>query len=208
MRLRQLLRESVPARPAWRDARGWTLLEMVVVMALIVVLAGIATAQHRNAVTRTKEAVLKENLFRMRDAIDQYYADKNRYPSDLQALVSDQYIREVPLDPFTQLQQHLADRARRSRSLESERRGRHLQRQERFARRRRSTARTTPTGAGRAQTERIVCAYAASIRSIDGSRHNSAAGIGSPAGGASSSTSRRCSHVVSCHLPNLKPTRG
>ena len=101
MRLRQLLRGSVPARPSWRDARGWTLLEMVVVMALIVILAGIATAQHRNAITRTKEAVLKENLFRMRDAIDQYYADKNRYPADLQALVSDQYIREVPVDPFT-----------------------------------------------------------------------------------------------------------
>ena len=101
MRLRQLLRGTVPARPAWRDARGWTLLELVIVMALIVVLAGIATAQHRNAVTRTKEAVLKENLFRMRDAIDQYYADKNKYPSDLQALVSDQYIREVPVDPFT-----------------------------------------------------------------------------------------------------------
>lgn len=89
------------ARSAWRDARGWTILELVIVMALIVVLAGIAAAQHRNAVTRTKEAVLKENLFRMRDAIDQYFADKNRYPSDLQALVSDQYIREVPTDPFT-----------------------------------------------------------------------------------------------------------
>ena len=101
MRLRQLLRTSVPNRSAWRDARGWTLLELVVVMALIVLLAGIATAQHRNAVTRAKEAVLKENLFRMRDAIDQYFADKNRYPSDLQALVSDQYIREVPVDPFT-----------------------------------------------------------------------------------------------------------
>jgi general secretion pathway protein G len=99
---RQLLqRISVPARRRWRDARGWTLLELVVVTALIVILAGIATAQHRNAIVRTKEAVLKENLFRMRDAIDQYYADKNRYPSDLQALVSDQYIREVPTDPFT-----------------------------------------------------------------------------------------------------------
>jgi general secretion pathway protein G len=101
MRLRQLLRRSVPARPGWRDARGWTLLEMVIVMAIIVILAGIAAAQHRNAITRTKEAVLKENLFRMRDAIDQYYADKNKYPADLQALVSDQYIREVPVDPFT-----------------------------------------------------------------------------------------------------------
>jgi general secretion pathway protein G len=90
-----------PSLRAIRDARGWTLLELVVVMMLIIILAGIATLQHRNAVTRAKEAVLKENLFRMRDAIDQYYADKNRYPSDLQALVSDQYIRDVPQDPFT-----------------------------------------------------------------------------------------------------------
>jgi general secretion pathway protein G len=93
-RLRQASTASTPAG-------GWTLLELVIVMALIIVLAGMATLQHRNAVTRTKEAVLKENLFRMRDAIDQYYADKNKYPSDLQALVSDQYIRDVPQDPFT-----------------------------------------------------------------------------------------------------------
>lgn len=84
-----------------RDTRGWTLIEMVVVMSLIIVLAGIATTQYRNAVTRSKEAVLKEDLFRMRDSIDQYYADKNKYPSDLQALVSDGYMREVPRDPFT-----------------------------------------------------------------------------------------------------------
>ncbi len=82
--------------------RGWTLIEMVVVMALIVILAGIATAQYRNAVVRSEEAVLREDLFRMRDAIDQYYADKNKYPADLQAMVSDGYMREVPKDPFTQ----------------------------------------------------------------------------------------------------------
>jgi general secretion pathway protein G len=103
--LRDLTRHGTrnprPARPGWRDSRGWTLLEMVIVMALIIILASIAVSQHRNAVARTKEAVLKENLFRMRDAIDQYYADKNRYPSDLQSLVSDQYIREVPQDPIT-----------------------------------------------------------------------------------------------------------
>jgi general secretion pathway protein G len=81
---------------------GWTLIEMVVVMAVIVILAGIATAQYKNAVTRSQEAVLKEDLFRMRDAIDQYYADKNKYPADLQALVTDGYMREVPADPFTQ----------------------------------------------------------------------------------------------------------
>jgi general secretion pathway protein G len=96
----RILRASRDARA--RDARGWTLLELVVVMALIIILAGIGTAQYRNAVTRSKEAVLKENLFRMRDVIDQYYADKNKYPADLQALVADQYIRMVPEDPFTQ----------------------------------------------------------------------------------------------------------
>ena len=101
IRLRQLLRNRALSRPAWRDARGWTLLELVVVMALIILLAGIATAQHRNAVTRSKEAVLKENLFRMRDAIDQHYADKGKYPADLQGLVSEGYIRRVPEDPFT-----------------------------------------------------------------------------------------------------------
>jgi general secretion pathway protein G len=82
--------------------RGWTLIEMVVVMALIVILAGLATAQYMGAVTRSREAVLSEDLFRMRDAIDQYYADKNRYPADLAALVSDGYMREVPRDPFTE----------------------------------------------------------------------------------------------------------
>lgn len=80
---------------------GWTLIELVIVMAIISILAGMAIVGYRNAVTLSKEAVLRENLFRMRDAIDQYYADKGRYPGDLQALVSDQYLREVPLDPFT-----------------------------------------------------------------------------------------------------------
>jgi general secretion pathway protein G len=84
-----------------QSANGWTLIEMVVVMALIVVLAGLATTQYKGAMTRSREAVLKEDLFRMRDAIDQYYADKNKYPSDLNALVSDGYMREVPKDPFT-----------------------------------------------------------------------------------------------------------
>jgi len=91
-----------PSLHRLRSSRGWTLIEMVVVMALIVVLAGLATAQYRNAVTRSREAVLKEDLFRMRDAIDQYYADKNKYPADLQTLVTDGYMREVPRDPFTE----------------------------------------------------------------------------------------------------------
>ena len=81
---------------------GWTLIELVVVMAIITVLAGIATIGATNAVKNSKEATLREDLFRMRDAIDQYYADKGKYPSDLQALVSDHYMREVPVDPISQ----------------------------------------------------------------------------------------------------------
>ena len=81
--------------------QGFTLLELMVVMALIVILAGIAVGIYGNSVTRSKEAVLRTDLFRMRDAIDQYYADKNKYPADLQTLVSDKYIRAIPSDPFT-----------------------------------------------------------------------------------------------------------
>jgi general secretion pathway protein G len=82
-------------------AHGFTLIELMVVMSIIVILAGIAVAIYGNSVTRSKEAVLRTDLFRIRDAIDQYYADKNKYPSDLQTLVADKYIRTIPLDPFT-----------------------------------------------------------------------------------------------------------
>jgi len=84
-----------------QSARGFTMIEMLVVMTLVVLLAGLAMTQYRNAVTRSEEAVLKENLFRMRDAMDQFYADKNKYPSDLSELVSEGYIREIPTDPMT-----------------------------------------------------------------------------------------------------------
>jgi general secretion pathway protein G len=81
---------------------GFTLIELMIVMTLIVILAGIGLAVHANSQTRAREAVLKENLFRMRDAIDQYYADKNAYPATLDALVTDKYLRAIPEDPFTQ----------------------------------------------------------------------------------------------------------
>lgn len=73
----------------------------MVVISLITILAGLALANYRNSVIRAREATLKENLFRMRDAIDQYYADKGVYPPSLEALVSDGYLRRVPVDPFT-----------------------------------------------------------------------------------------------------------
>jgi general secretion pathway protein G len=80
---------------------GWTLIELLVVVSLIVVLASMGLAQYRTSVIHSREAVLKEDLFRMRDAIDQYYADKGQYPSALDALVSDGYLRRLPDDPFT-----------------------------------------------------------------------------------------------------------
>ena len=81
--------------------RGFTLVELLVVIAMITILAAMAVVQYRNSVQRTQEATLKTNLFRMRDAIDQYYADKGKYPSSLDALVSEQYLRKIPEDPFT-----------------------------------------------------------------------------------------------------------
>lgn len=80
---------------------GWTLVELTIVITLITVLSTLALGSYRAAVTRAREAVLKEDLFRLRDAIDQYYADKQEYPDALEALVSDGYIRAVPEDPFT-----------------------------------------------------------------------------------------------------------
>ncbi len=81
--------------------QGFTLIELTIVISLIVVLAAMALVQYRNSVIAAKEATLKTDLFRMRDAIDQYYADKNKYPADLQALVSEGYLRQIPEDPFT-----------------------------------------------------------------------------------------------------------
>jgi general secretion pathway protein G len=80
---------------------GFTLIEVLIVITLIVVLASMGMASYTNSVQRSREAVLREDLFRMRDAIDQYYADKNKYPQSLADLVTDKYLREVPKDPMT-----------------------------------------------------------------------------------------------------------
>jgi general secretion pathway protein G len=80
---------------------GFTMIELMVVLALISLLATMGLAQYRQSVIYAREAVLKQDLFQLRDAIDQYYADKNQYPSTLDALVSDGYVRRLPEDPFT-----------------------------------------------------------------------------------------------------------
>ena len=84
-----------------RSSRGFTMIELLIVLTLVVILASLSMVQYRNSVRRTQEAVLKENLFRMRDAMDQFYADKNKWPGDLGELVSEGYIREIPEDPIT-----------------------------------------------------------------------------------------------------------
>lgn len=84
-----------------RSARGFTIIELMVVMTIIVTLATIGMVQYRQSVQFAREAVLKDDLFKLRDAIDQYYADKNQYPPTLDDLVSSGYIRSLPKDPIT-----------------------------------------------------------------------------------------------------------
>ena len=85
-----------------RGDEGWTLIELLVVVSLIMLLASISLVQYRNSIVRAKEATLRSQLWIMREAIDQYYADKGKYPESLQALVSEQYLRDTPRDPFTE----------------------------------------------------------------------------------------------------------
>ena len=81
--------------------RGFTLIELLVVLSLISILAAMGMVQHRNSVLKAQEATLKTDLFHMRDAIDQYFADKGKYPASLDALVTDNYLRKIPEDPVT-----------------------------------------------------------------------------------------------------------
>ena len=84
-----------------RSDRGWTIIELLVVLSIIMILVSLAMNQYRMSILQAKEATLKSNLYRMRDAIDQYYADKGQYPASIQALVTDGYLRAVPMDTIT-----------------------------------------------------------------------------------------------------------
>jgi general secretion pathway protein G len=85
----------------YRNSRGFTLIELLVVISMISILAAMGMVQYRNSVRRAEEVTLKHDLFSMRDAIDQYYADKGKYPASLDSLVSDGYMRKIPDDPVT-----------------------------------------------------------------------------------------------------------
>ena len=87
-----------------RDRRGagFTLLELLIVVALIGILTAIAVPTFTKTPTKAKEAVLKEDLYTLRDVIDQYFSDKGRYPATLETLVEEGYLRKIPVDPFTE----------------------------------------------------------------------------------------------------------
>ncbi len=96
---------SIRKRSGLSDA-GFTLLEIMIVMAIMGILITIAQPNLKQAVVRAKEAVLREDLFQIRDALDQYYADNAKYPGQLTDLVnqsekSKSYLRGIPKDPFT-----------------------------------------------------------------------------------------------------------
>jgi general secretion pathway protein G len=84
-----------------RRQSGFTLIELLIVISIIGILVSIALPNFRIAIIQAKEAVLKEDLFRFRDLIDQYYADKGHYPETLETLVQDGYLRQLPVDPIT-----------------------------------------------------------------------------------------------------------
>ncbi|MDH3285004.1 MAG: type II secretion system GspH family protein [Acidobacteriota bacterium] len=83
-----------------RSQRGFTLIELLIVVALIALLVGVAVPTYRNAQRKARESVLQENLFIMRQTIDQYFADKGYYPGGVNVLVDEGYIRKVPIDPI------------------------------------------------------------------------------------------------------------
>lgn len=82
--------------------KGFTLIELIIVLAIVATLLSIAVPRYYSSIDRSKEVVLKENLYQMRDAIGKYQADRGKYPESLAALASDKYLRKVPFDPITE----------------------------------------------------------------------------------------------------------
>jgi general secretion pathway protein G len=94
--------ESVIQNPKSKMERGFTLLELMITMFIIIILLSVALPTYQKSVQQARETVLKENLFQIRRAIDQYTADKGKLPQSLDDLVTSEYLREKPIDPVTE----------------------------------------------------------------------------------------------------------
>ena len=84
-----------------RNKSGFTLIEILVVLAIIATLLSLVTPRYFDSMNRSKEKILKNDLIVIREAIDKYYSDKNVYPDSLEGLVQYKYLREMPVDPIT-----------------------------------------------------------------------------------------------------------
>ena len=101
--LRLMARNTGSGKPAWplSSSPGFTIIELMIVVTIVGILATLAVPSYHAAIIKAKEGALRQDLFSLRDVIDQHRADKGKYPETIQALVAAGYLRRVPTDPLT-----------------------------------------------------------------------------------------------------------